>query len=61
MHPLLVEPAWRATARRGPRPAFIRENYPSDRAFGFGAGDLLGVYRVFVPAHAAEAAAGDAS
>lgn len=29
------------------RPAFIKEKYPKDRAFGFKAGDLRGVYTVF--------------
>jgi hypothetical protein len=28
------------------RPAFIKSKYPDDRAFGFGAGDLRGVYSV---------------
>lgn len=31
------------------RPAFIREKYPKDLAFGFRAGDLRGAYAVFVP------------
>ena len=31
------------------RPAFVKENYPADRAFGFAAGDLRGIYSVFVP------------
>ncbi len=31
------------------RPAFIKEGYPDDRAYGFRAGDLRGVYSVFVP------------
>jgi hypothetical protein len=34
------------------RPAFVQENYPEDRAYGFDAGDLRGVYAVFVPASA---------
>jgi hypothetical protein len=32
------------------RPAFVRERYPEDRAFGFSEGDLRGVYSVFIPA-----------
>lgn len=31
------------------RPAFIKEGYPDDRAYGFEVGDLRGVYAVFVP------------
>lgn len=31
------------------RPAFVRDRYPEDRAFGFREGDLRGVYSVFVP------------
>ena len=31
------------------RPVFIEETYPEDRAYGFDAGDLRGVYAVFVP------------
>lgn len=34
------------------RPAFVAEEYPDDRAFGFEAGDLRGVYSVFVPLRA---------
>lgn len=30
------------------RPAFVRKGYPQDRAYGFEAGDLRGVYAVFV-------------
>lgn len=30
------------------RPAFIKEGYPEDRAYGFKVGDLRGVYAVFV-------------
>jgi hypothetical protein len=32
------------------RPAFVQEKYPEDRAYEFDAGDLRGVYAVFVPA-----------
>jgi hypothetical protein len=35
--------------RESDRPEFVRENYPADRAFGFVAGDLRGLYSVFVP------------
>lgn len=41
------------TACHGPkeeRPAFVKEGYPDDRAFGFEEGDLRGIYTVFVPA-----------
>ncbi len=31
------------------RPAFVKEDYPEDRAHGFEVGDLRGVYSVFVP------------
>jgi hypothetical protein len=31
------------------RPAFVRQNYPDDRAYDFGVGDLRGVYAVFLP------------
>lgn len=31
------------------RPAFVKANYPNDKAFGFEAGDLRGLYSVFVP------------
>lgn len=31
------------------RPAFIRENYPNDRAFNFKVGDLRGMVAVFIP------------
>lgn len=35
------------------RPAFVSEQYPDDRAFGFEVGELRGVYSVFVPADSA--------
>ena len=35
--------------RKEKRPAFVRERYPEDRAFGFERGDLRGVYSIFVP------------
>lgn len=31
------------------RPAFVRDNYPADRAFNFKPGDLRGMYAVFIP------------
>lgn len=31
------------------RPAFVKNGYPDDRAYGFEAGDLRGLYAVFVP------------
>ena len=31
------------------RPAFVRENYPDDKAFNFKVGDLRGMYAVFIP------------
>ncbi|MBM3908999.1 MAG: DUF3365 domain-containing protein [Gemmatimonadetes bacterium] len=31
------------------RPEFIKQNYPLDRAFGFRAGELRGLYSVFIP------------
>lgn len=34
---------------RDQRPAFIVQNYPDDRAYDFQAGDLRGLYSVFVP------------
>ncbi len=34
---------------RDTRPDFVKKNYPADKAFGFAAGDLRGVYSVFIP------------
>jgi hypothetical protein len=31
------------------RPAFVKKDYPEDRAYGFEDGDLRGIYAVFVP------------
>ena len=31
------------------RPDFVKNGYPDDRAYGFDAGDLRGLYAVFVP------------
>lgn len=35
--------------KREARPEFVKKNYPKDKAFGFAAGDLRGVYSVFIP------------
>ena len=45
-----VQPS--CTACHGPkeqRPEFVKTGYPEDRAYGFEAGDLRGLYSVFVP------------
>ena len=34
---------------RDSRPAFVKENYPDDRAFNFKPGDLRGMYALFIP------------
>ena len=31
------------------RPAFVKQRYPEDRAYDFQAGDLRGIYSVFIP------------
>jgi hypothetical protein len=36
------------------RPAFVKNGYPDDRAYGFEEGDLRGLYSVFVPASKAD-------
>lgn len=47
---ITVEPACLAChGARDQRPEFVKKNYPADRAFGFAAGDLRGVYSVFIP------------
>lgn len=49
-HRITVEEA--CLACHGPeeeRPDFVKANYPEDRAFGFEAGDLRGLYAVRVP------------
>lgn len=47
---ITVEPACLAChGRREARPAFVRQQYPGDKAHGFAAGDLRGVYSVFLP------------
>ena len=35
--------------KREARPDFVKKNYPNDKAFGFAAGDLRGIYSVFIP------------
>jgi hypothetical protein len=45
-----VEPS--CLACHGPkagRPAFVKDNYPNDKAFDFKVGDLRGMYAVFIP------------
>lgn len=47
---ITVEPS--CLACHGPkdqRPSFVVDGYPDDRAYGFEAGDLRGLYAVFVP------------
>ncbi|HEX4934125.1 MAG TPA: DUF3365 domain-containing protein [Gemmatimonadaceae bacterium] len=47
---ITVEPACLAChGARDQRPEFVRRNYPADKAYGFAAGDLRGVYSVFIP------------
>lgn len=48
--PIFVEEACLAChGDGGARPAFIREKYPDDRAFGYRPGDLRGIISVTVP------------
>lgn len=52
---ITVEPSCLAChGAEADRPAFVTEQYPDDRAFGFEAGDLRGVYSVFVAVDAPE-------
>jgi len=47
---IVVEPSCLAChGAQADRPAFVKQNYPDDRAYGFSAGDLRGLYAVFVP------------
>lgn len=47
---ITVEPACLAChGGKDARPDFIKQKYPEDRAYGFKAGDLRGVYSVFIP------------
>lgn len=39
------------------RPAFVKENYPDDKAFDFKSGDLRGMYAVYMPELSAALAA----
>lgn len=55
---IVVEPACLAChGAKEERPAFVRQGYPEDRAYGFEVGDLRGVYAVFVPADSAPGSA----
>jgi hypothetical protein len=56
-----VEPSCLAChGTKSSRPAFIKDNYPNDKAFDFKVGDLRGMYAVHLPAvEAALAAAAD--
>jgi hypothetical protein len=56
-----VEPSCLAChGTKASRPAFIKDNYPNDKAFDFKVGDLRGMYAVHLPAvEAALAAAAD--
>jgi hypothetical protein len=46
---IMVEPACLAChGSKGSRPQFVKDGYPDDRAYGFEAGDLRGIYSVFV-------------
>jgi len=45
-----VEPSCLAChGTKDTRPAFIKENYPNDKAFDFKPGDLRGMYAVYLP------------
>lgn len=49
-HRITVQP--KCLACHGPkerRPKFIKKKYPKDKAYGFKAGDLRGIYSVLVP------------
>lgn len=57
-----VEPSCLAChGTKASRPAFVKDNYPDDKAFDFKVGDLRGMYAVHLPAEvqAALAAAAD--
>lgn len=46
---IVVEPSCLAChGAREERPAFVRDNYPEDAAYGFEVGDLRGLYAVFI-------------
>ncbi|MDM7952982.1 MAG: DUF3365 domain-containing protein [Cyanobium sp. CZS 25K] len=45
-----VEPSCLAChGTKANRPAFVKDNYPDDKAFDFQVGDLRGMYAVFIP------------
>ncbi|MEA5441793.1 DUF3365 domain-containing protein [Cyanobium gracile] len=45
-----VEPSCLAChGTKASRPAFVKDNYPGDKAFDFKVGDLRGMYAVFIP------------
>lgn len=47
---ITVEPACLAChGEKDSRPDFVKEKYPEDKAYGFEAGDLRGIYSVFIP------------
>lgn len=46
---IVVEPACLGChGARGSRPQFVKDGYPDDRAYGFEAGDLRGLFSVFI-------------
>ncbi|MEQ9617586.1 MAG: DUF3365 domain-containing protein [Deltaproteobacteria bacterium] len=47
---ITVEPACLIChGEKDSRPEFVKEKYPEDKAYGFEAGDLRGIYSVFIP------------
>ena len=47
---IVVEPACLGChGSRDNRPQFVKDGYPNDRAYNFDAGDLRGIYSVFIP------------
>ena len=47
---IVVEPACLAChGAKASRPQFVKDGYPEDRAYNFEAGELRGLYSVFVP------------
>lgn len=50
-HRITVEaPCLMCHGERDARPEFVKQKYPEDKAYGFKAGDLRGVYSVSIPA-----------
>jgi hypothetical protein len=46
---IIVEPACLGChGSKSRRPQFVKDEYPGDRAYGFEAGDLRGIYSVFI-------------